>query len=92
MTRIDMPEDFPEHARASMTELASIYHISKTTARNWRKELGISVPRGAPSGNRNANRPKSKEKPVHGKDGPDTVQICLNCTAKKCRGHCAKVH
>ena len=86
MKRIEMPEDFPEHAGESLEALAAVYRISKTTARNWRMQLGVSVKRGAPKGNANA-KPRKK-----GSDDPAEIQTCLNCTAEHCRGRCAKVH
>lgn len=86
MKRIDMPEDFPARATASLEELACVYGISKTTARNWRQKLGVSVKRGAPKGNRNA-LPRKK-----GADDPADIRTCLSCTAANCRGKCAKVH
>lgn len=81
-----MPADFPERAGASLTELANVYRISKSTARKWRDQLGVSRPRGAPKGNRNAMPRKQ------GADDPEQVRICLSCTAKHCRGKCDKVH
>lgn len=81
-----MPADFPERAKASLAELADVYHISKSTAREWRRKLGISVPRGAPTGNRNAIPRKQCA------DDSPAIRTCLNCTKKVCRGHCEKVH
>lgn len=86
MKRIDMPADFPERAGESLEALAAVYRISKSTAREWRRRLGISRPRGAPKGNRNAN-PRKK-----GSDSPDAIRTCLSCTAPRCRGKCEKVH
>ena len=86
MKRIEMPPDFAEHAGESLEALACIYGISKTTARNWRTQLGIRIKRGAPSGNKNA-MPRKK-----GADDSAQIRTCLNCTAEKCRGKCAKVH
>ena len=86
MRRIDMPEDFPARAGESLEALAAIYRISKSTAREWRRRLGISIPRGAPAGNRNAVPRKN------GSDSPDAIRICLSCTAPRCRGKCEKVH
>lgn len=80
-----MPADFPERAGASLTELADIYRVSKTKVRDWRAQIGVSRPRGAPKGNRNAN-PRKK-----GSDSPDAIRICLSCTAPRCRGKCEKV-
>jgi hypothetical protein len=81
-----MPADFPERAGESLEALACIYGISKSTAREWRRRLGIRVPRGAPKGNRNA-LPRKK-----GADDPVDIRTCLSCTAPRCRGKCAKVH
>ena len=81
-----MPPDFPDHAYESLEALACVYGCSKTTARKWREQLGISIPRGAPAGNKNAV-PRKK-----GSDGPEQVRICLSCTAPRCRGKCEKVH
>ena len=86
MKRIEMPADFPEHAGESLEALACTYGISKTTTRNWRQKLGVSVKRGAPKGNRNA-LPRKK-----GADDPADIRTCLSCTAANCRGKCAKVH
>lgn len=86
MKRIEMPPDFRGRADESLDALATIYRVSKTTVRNWREQLGISVPRGAPKGNKNA-RPRKK-----GADDPAEIRTCLSCTAKNCRGRCAKVH
>lgn len=82
MRRIEMPADFPERAGASLTELADIYRVSKTKVRDWRAQIGVSIPRGAPKGN-----PRKK-----GSDSPDAIRICLGCTAPRCRGKCEKVH
>lgn len=90
MKRIDTPPDFAEHAHESLEALACIYRISKTTARNWRTQLGVSVKRGAPSGNANALRNPGPRK--KGADDPKDIRTCLNCTAEHCRGKCAKVH
>ena len=86
MKRIDMPPDFPEHAGESLEALACIYGISKTTARNWRQKLGVSVKIGAPKGNRNA-LPRKK-----GADDPADIRTCLSCTRTRCPGRCDTVH
>lgn len=86
MKRIEMPADFAEHATESLEALACIYGISKTTARTWRTQIGVSIKRGAPKGNKNA-MPRKK-----GADDPKDIKTCLNCTAENCRGRCAKVH
>lgn len=86
MKRINMPSDFPDHAGEPLEALALLYGISKSTARAWRSQLGVSIPVGAPKGNSNA-KPRKK-----GADDPAEIRACLSCTAAKCRGHCAKVH
>ena len=84
MRRIEMPEDFPDRAGESLEALAAIYRISKSTAREWRRKLGISVPLGAPKGNHNPKRKSADEL--------TEIRTCLSCTAPRCRGKCEKVH
>lgn len=90
MKRIEMPPDFAAHAGESLEALSCIYGISKTTARKWRTQLGVSVKRGAPAGNR--NHIGGGETRKRGSDDPWEIRTCLSCTAKNCRGRCAKVH
>lgn len=85
-----MPPDFPDQAGKSLEALACIYGISKSTARKWRAQLGVSVPVGAPRGNQ--NHIGGGETRKRGADDPWEIRTCLSCTAEKCRGKCAKVH
>lgn len=87
----EMPADFPLNARRSVRELKALYTVSDALIKRWRRELGITVPPGAPKHNGNAIGNLSKKKETHGMDGIDAVRICLSCTAPRCKGSCARV-
>ena len=90
--RRDMPKDFPDRAQEPLKDLAFHYGVSPATVLKWRRSLGISVPVGAPKSNHNASRLGEDKKRKVGADNADEIRTCLNCTAKRCTGHCVKVH
>ena len=86
-----MPEDFADRAAQPIRTLAAHYGVCYKTVVNWRKSVGVSVPAGAPKGNQNHIGQQATRR-KRGADDVETIKICLNCTAKRCIGHCEKVH
>lgn len=93
MSRPDVPEDFADVATLPIRTLEKRYGVSNQTVIRWRREIGVTVPPGAPKGNRNAvSRLDQDGKRKQGADDIDEIRTCLSCTAKRCTGHCVKVH
>lgn len=90
--RREIPADFAENARLPVSVLTIRYQMSSRTISEWRRELGICVPKGAPRGNRNGVGNQSQAKTTHGIDGIEAVRTCLSCTRERCSGKCNKVH
>jgi len=88
---IDMPADFAAYAAEPIRALEKRYCVGAKTICAWRRELGVTVPHGAPKGNRNAIRFGPDGKRKVGADDPDDIRTCLSCTAPKCTGKCWKV-
>jgi len=88
----DVPEDFADVATLPIRTLEKRYGVTNQTVIRWRREIGVTVPPGAPKGNRNALRFGSDGKRKVGADDIDEIRTCLSCTAKRCTGHCLKVH
>lgn len=86
--KIEMPPEFAAVASLPISDLAVRFGVSKSTARKWRVMLGVRVPPGAPKGNQNG---VIRKRDIYGQDSPEQVRACLNCTAKRCRGHCDKI-
>lgn len=91
MNRRGIPADFGEHALEPSRDLQLRYHIAAETVRRWRRAIGVTVPCGAPMGNRNSIGNASRRKATHGIDGPEAVKACLSCTAPRCSGSCWRV-
>lgn len=90
--RREMPEDFPAVATLPIRTLAARYGAAQHIVSRWRRELGITVPPGAPRGNGNSIGNRNRRKATHGIDDMEAVRTCLSCTAPRCSGKCSKVH
>lgn len=88
----EIPAEFAAVATLPIPELAARFGVSKSTARTWRKRLGVSVPVGAPKGNVNGRKRTGRPAGPHGYDDPEQIRTCLSCTSKRCTGECIKVH
>lgn len=88
---IEIPAEFSACATLPLRDLAERFHVSPTTARKWRQQLGITGKNGAPAGNRNGVGNASRRKRTHGIDGPERIRICLSCSAARCSGDCVKL-
>ena len=88
-----IPLEFAAVATLPIQELAAHFGVSKSTARTWRKRLGVSVPVGAPKGNVNGRKRRTgRPAGPHGYDDPEQIRTCLSCTSKRCTGDCSRVH
>ena len=89
---IEIPDSFADVATLPIPVLAARFGVSPSTARTWRKRLGVSVPVGAPKGNVNGRKRTGRPAGPHGYDDPEMIRVCLSCTAVRCTGQCVKVH
>ena len=87
-----IPQDFHLFAAQPYRVLEERFHVTRTTIKRWRKEIGVEIRPGAPVGNRNADKNASRRKSTHGIDGPEQIQKCLSCPFPSCRGNCARIY
>ena len=79
------PYDFALHATEPCSDLCARYGCTETTVLRWRKELGVTVRRGAPRGNQNHLTH------YDARDSRAQIRICLSCERPKCSGWCRKL-
>lgn len=89
--RHEIPADFPACATMPTRELCRRFRVSNALIARWRRELGVYVPPGAPSGNGNSVGNRGRKKETHGIDNIEAVKICLSCTRPRCTGQCELV-
>lgn len=87
-----MPADFPQRATMPARALAEHYGVCYKTIARWRRNVGVSIPAGAPRGNRNYMGADGRTPRKRGSDDPAAIRTCLSCTRTRCPGRCDKVH